>query len=111
MPYNILLFVFKKRPKVLLLHLKRFVVDERTVTFKKNMDQLSFAKVLSLDNVVNKSTAATNYHLKSIVCHIGEKANSGHYTAKCERINRTNNKQVDWVTFDDGVSKPSSSVI
>jgi len=44
------------------------------------------------------------HKLRGVVCHIGGTASSGHYTANCERISGSNDKTIDWASFDDGVN-------
>jgi uncharacterized UBP type Zn finger protein len=113
-------------PKVILLHLKRFIVVERPIAgaeekelvFKKNKvpveltTNLSVGKLLLTNNNNDQSnqsspgTASTlpqdNYRLKSIVHHIGNTAKSGHYTTDALRADPEDGRD-RWVSFDDGV--------
>ena len=100
------------RPKALLLHLNRFIVSGELI--RKNTDRVKYGKALSLERFyaeddTNKNTEdslKTNYNLCAIVRHIGKNANSGHYTADCERMKKPSdeNDPTEWVTFDDGVA-------
>jgi ubiquitin C-terminal hydrolase len=108
-------------PKVILLHLKRFIVverpiagvDEKELVFKKNKVPVELTTNLSVDkllgniqNDTSPETASTlaseKYRLKSIVHHIGNTANSGHYTTDALRADAEDGSD-RWVSFDDGV--------
>ena len=101
-------------PKVILLHLKRFMVVEKQgaeetteLVFKKNKvpveltTDLSVGKLLT-DNQSSSKLPMENYGLKSIVHHIGNTANSGHYTADALRADPEDGGD-RWVSFDDGI--------
>ena len=119
-------------PKVILLHLKRFIVVERPIVagaketeliFKKNKvpveltTDLSVGKLLltknnNQSNQSSPGTASTlspddNYRLKSIVHHIGNTAKSGHYTTDALRADPEDGTD-RWVSFDDGVAVEKS---
>jgi len=127
------------RPKALLLHLKRFVLVERQssgkenemeITFQKNRSPVELTEELSLDDFMKTPAATTakpsQYALKAIVHHIGNTANSGHYTADALRFDHppTQNRegqdgdlshkdmsraeQPQWVSYDDGVTKETT---
>lgn len=124
------------RPKVLLLHLKRFVLvevprgenDQQSmgVTFKKNRTAVDLTPKLSLNNFVRSddkqgaALAAENrdYALQSVVYHIGSTANSGHYTADARRLISKAKGEEDeddndkpgyqWVSYDDGITSETS---
>ncbi len=100
-------------PKVILLHLKRFMVVEKPgaaeetteLVIKKNKVPVELTTTLSVDKLCNQSSDKVpldDYRLKSIVHHIGNTANSGHYTTDALRPDPE--EKVDrWVSFDDGV--------
>jgi ubiquitin C-terminal hydrolase len=48
------------------------------------------------------------YNLKSVVCHIGSTANSGHYTADAIRVSESK-RSATWVSFDDGMTSVTST--
>ena len=107
------------KPKVMMLHLKRFIVVERPIAgtndseiiFKKNKIPVELTTKLSVDDLLisssNKSVGTASlpeeYRLKSIVYHIGNTANSGHYTTDAVRSNHDDGKD-QWVSYDDGVT-------
>lgn len=65
--------------------------------FKKNKAPVAVPPSLSLETFMEKpsdSSHQKDYHLQSIVHHIGRLASSGHYTAQARRGD-------DWVGFDD----------
>lgn len=95
--------------------------------FQKNKEPVRLSEELTLaafeaPDKNDDSTSATlktrQYHLKSIVHHIGSRASSGHYTADVVRrleldvakaIDAEAKDAVDgWVTFDDGSSYVTS---
>jgi len=104
------------RPKALLLHLKRFIVDTsgRTMTLKKNKARIVYAQSISLDQLQHHNDATKDepsYKLRGLVRHIGNTAFSGHYTANCQRrkpgsVEAT--KTEEWVSFDDGTASVTS---
>ena len=106
------------RPRVLLLHLKRFTMvekrtpgtDELEVSFRKNKTPVELNNELSLnaflsDKATSLSALSSNYSLRSIVHHIGMTANSGHYTADTLRETRENGTTAkQWVSYDDSTT-------
>mmetsp|Transcript_11045 Transcript_11045/g.23417 ORF Transcript_11045/g.23417 Transcript_11045/m.23417 type:complete len:208 (-) Transcript_11045:99-722(-) len=111
-------------PKVILLHLKRFIAVERHSTFtdktelvfKKNKVPVELSQTLSIDKTLlvsknsdsKESTVGIDkYSLKSIVHHIGDTANSGHYTTDALRKNPKDGTD-QWVSYDDGVTYEKS---
>ena len=123
------------KPKVMLLHLKRFIAVERPIAgtndseliFKKNKIPVELTTTLSIDKLLtknnsknddnnNKSVLETTcalpstkeYRLKSVVHHIGNTANSGHYTTDALRANPDDDGNDQWVFYDDGVTAERS---
>jgi len=106
-------------PKVILLHLKRFIAVERPIAgtketelvFKKNKVPVDLTTNLAVGKLLtsNQSSGTAcplpqdKYRLKSIVHHIGNTANSGHYTTDALRADPEDGKD-QWVSFDDGVA-------
>lgn len=103
---------FKQLPKVLVLQLNRFAFNPQTSTackVKKSIDfQLTFN--FDLEWCVDDIKGPIEYTLYSIICHIGENADGGHYNA-IVRYNVTDpNKdptgQAGWFLFDDMSVRP-----
>lgn len=111
-------------PRVILLHLKRFIAVERysaltdktKLVFKKNKVPVELSRTLSIDEtlLVDKKNSGADgkriideYGLKSIVHHIGDTANSGHYTTDALRKNPEDGTD-RWVSYDDGVTDEKS---
>ena len=78
----------KKAPGCLLLHLKRFIVEEgvgKKMVYRKNGGDVNFDGAINLDRFAGKAGLGGGggeggrYELKSIVRHIGRDAASGHY--------------------------------
>jgi len=106
------------RPRVLLLHLKRFRVvetrtggtDEMEIRVQKNKVPVELNDKLSLDTFLSpKDTTPSNlssmYSLRSIVHHIGNKADSGHYTADVLREKMVDGETTNqWVSYDDSMA-------
>ena len=100
-------------PKVILLHLKRFMAvekqgaEETELVFKKNKVPVELTTNLSVGKLLTSDQSTStlpleNYRLKSIVHHIGNTANSGHYTTDALRADPENGED-RWVSFDDGI--------
>ena len=56
---------------------------------------------------IETSLPSNEYRLKSIVYHIGNTANSGHYTTDALRKDINTGKD-QWVSYDDGVTVEKS---
>lgn len=110
-----------KLPPVLLLHLKRFIVDVvdsdwSNVSYRKDQSAVILDERLSLDKdigVLSEFLAPDcslpakaflgsdqqpfSYSLQSVVNHIGSSATCGHYTADAKRMY----DQLEWTRFND----------
>jgi ubiquitin C-terminal hydrolase len=107
------------RPKALLLHLKRFVVEHRKkengefeTVCRKNKASVTLNVTVSVDKVTDMKVGAGRYSLCGFVRHQGVSAASGHYTAAAVRSrplsegdkgNEGPAQEVvqEWVSFDD----------
>ena len=101
----------KSRPKALLVHLKRFVVemDKGVVTFQKSTSCVTTTNSVSLDAFTKeKACVGEAYELRGVVRHIGKTSNSGHYTADALRKQETGEGS-EWVYFDDTSSSKTST--
>ena len=99
-------------PKALLLHLKRFIVEQQKdwngtidITMRKNKAAVELSRQLALDdfrgeNLDKAAEKESRYSMSSLVYHVGTKSSSGHYTATASRLNR-DGESTDWVTYDD----------
>ena len=75
-------------------------------------EKLSLDKYYSNDGDDNiaekksKTTSSSSYSIQSIVHHIGNTANSGHYTADAKRMISEGNDcgKYKWISFDDGIA-------
>ncbi|VEU45350.1 unnamed protein product [Pseudo-nitzschia multistriata] len=116
-------------PRVVLLHLKRFLVEERAkggsgppgLVFRKNRAPVELAEALDIEAVrgdLTKSdrdndndkpsdgpatTQRHRYSLRSVVHHIGSTSVSGHYTADALRKDPLSGED-RWVSYDDGAT-------
>jgi len=121
----------KTFPKALLLHLKRFIVNQDQLTtsstqsdhrpaqatFCKNNARIAFKENLSSGLFNSSSTVADKdllhreYKLRGIVHHIGGTALSGHYTTDVlrQRPSSSVGGVENWVTFDDAHATEISS--
>jgi ubiquitin C-terminal hydrolase len=103
----------KSRPKALLLHLKRFIVEvnDGEVSWPKSTARVKSETSISLEKFttgeVKGGDENQEYSLKGVVRHIGKLAMSGHYTADANRNTLSEQKQ-QWVNFDDGISSLTS---
>lgn len=99
----------KSRPKALLLHLKRFIVETngRDVSWRKSTARVKSERSISLEKFIadesNESDTNQEYGLQGVVRHIGKNAFSGHYTADANRKASTGQEH-QWISFDDGNS-------
>eukprot|EP00536_Pseudo-nitzschia_multiseries_P008550 jgi/Psemu1/287871/fgenesh1_pg.219_\ len=105
-------------PKVILLHLKRFIVAERfgvgtgakELVLKKNKVPVELSHTLSIDQTLlnlddddgdGNFSGSKSYKLRSVVHHLGNTLKSGHYTTDALRTNPLDGKD-RWVSYDDG---------
>ena len=103
------------RPRAVLVHLKRFVLVESkddsgktTVAFQKNRAAVALDGTLSLaphwkTSATAASAPSPSYALQSVVHHIGNTADSGHYTADCLRRS-VEDGSPQWVSYDDALT-------
>lgn len=106
-------------PKVILLHLKRFIAvvkpvpgseaKETALVFQKNKLPVELTPTLTVEKILaktsdNNQSSGNKYRLKSVVHHIGSTANSGHYTTDALREDPENGGKEQWVSYDDGVT-------
>lgn len=88
-------------PPILILHLKRFVYNKNGGLKKidRRMDfrsDLIIAKDLLSKSAKKYSSAQRTYKLFAVVCHHGERATGGHYTADVFHIGMSS-----WLRIDD----------
>ena len=118
-------------PKALLLHFKRFIVDVSpdytSITYRKNVSPVSFDAKISVKDNDDDTTGLgefladdvslpteplsflhaagdddhRQYHVRSIVNHIGSSASCGHYTADAHREYRDHARK--WTRFNDSL--------
>jgi len=114
-----------KLPKAMLFHLKRFIVDVSedytSISYSKDQSPVTFEEDLTLleGGVLHDFLAvdavlplASNYHIRSVVNHIGSSASCGHYTADAKRLQswtRFNDSYVTSISSADAVEQSSST--
>lgn len=90
--------MIKKKPKSLLIHLKRFKIDPKTLHYQKLFHRIPFPTELRIETALDETTAGDNtsslYHLKGIIVHLGQGYAYGHYFALIKSRGR-------WIRFDD----------
>ena len=86
--------MIKKKPRTLLIHLKRFKIDQNTMRYQKLGHRIPFPSELRIESALDESDASTMYHLKGIVVHLGQGYAYGHYFAIIKSRGR-------WIKFDD----------
>jgi len=91
---------FWKLPKILIIQLKRFKVNNYGIITEKISKQVDYPINLNLDKYINNNIN-NNYELFAVNNHhsINNSINHGHYTSMV--INRFNNK---WYNFNDSKS-------
>jgi hypothetical protein len=70
--------------------------------------QLSLRPYSAAGEEEKENLREETYDLKSVVCHIGSTANSGHYTADAIRSSESKMSET-WVSFDDGMTSLTST--
>ena len=101
----------KSRPKALVVHLKRFIVemDKGVLAYHKSISRVESTKSVSLDAFTKeKINGGEAYELKGVIRHIGKTSNSGHYIADALR-KEENSEESEWVHFDDTSSSKTST--
>jgi len=83
-----------KAPKVLIIHLKRFKMDNFGMISEKLHTEISLSKNLIIRDASNN---VKTYELISFVDHSGKSLNSGHYISHCCHPNTRSM----WHKFDD----------
>lgn len=77
--------MIKKKPKTLIIHLKRFKIDPQTLRYSKLSYRIPFPNELriesALDEIQDEENKSTLYNLRGIVIHIGQGFSYGHYFA------------------------------
>ena len=88
-------------PKILVIHLKRFVFSEKHMDYVKNNDRVDIKRSIQLTSSQEKVMG--EYRLYGIVHHYGTKSN-GHYIADVRDMSKYNsegeNEEV-WYNCDD----------
>lgn len=72
-------------------------------------DPVILSEKLSLDSFLksdSESATHSKYSIQSIVHHLGNTADSGHYTADAVRFEGDSKK---WISFDDGLTTETNS--
>ncbi|KAH9189048.1 hypothetical protein AeNC1_008969, partial [Aphanomyces euteiches] len=89
-------------PKVLVLHLKRFEVQQSVLT--KRLDRVATPLTLNPGEWLSQGTENCTYSLKSIVRHLGQNVDEGHYVADVD--------EGTWIRYNDTfVSEVDSSAV
>ena len=84
---------FWQFPKILIIFLKRFVMNS-SGKFAKLNHEVYFPEEIDLNKYALNSCSSTNYKLKSIGCHVG-RLNFGHYYALLKKSDDV------WFQIDD----------
>ena len=90
--------MIKKKPRSLIIHLKRFKIDPNTLRYQKLGHRIPFPAELRIESALDEGHGAEDksvlYHLKGIVVHLGQGYAYGHYFALINSRGR-------WIRFDD----------
>lgn len=86
--------MIKKKPRTLLIHLKRFKIDPNTLRYQKLGHRIPFPSELRVESALDEGDESILYHLKGIVVHLGQGYAYGHYFAIIKSRGR-------WIKFDD----------
>jgi len=65
--------MIKNKPSTLLIHLKRFKIDPRTLHYQKLGYRIPFPSELRIETALDENSGENSvlYHLKGIVVHLG----------------------------------------
>jgi len=103
------LLMIISRPKAILLHFKRFIVNPRGkdggIIVRKNNTIIPLNEHLSISSFCSEKDPNGLYHLCSVVHHIGATASSGHYTTCAKRVLEEESDEERWVFVDDSVGQ------
>lgn len=87
---------FKKFPKILALHLKRFKYSEEQNHLVKLFNKITYPLYLNVNTTIKSEYSGENYYeLYGVVVHIGGGPHHGHYVALVKTL------QHGWLLFDD----------
>lgn len=91
----------KKLPKILTLHLKRFVYTEDMTQLKKSFHRVSYPYYLRMFNTTGEAENPDRlYELYAVVVHIGAHVYHGHYVTIIKTPDR------GWMLYDDEMVEP-----
>lgn len=94
-----------KLPPVLVLHLKRFEFDAKSMEFKKIRATLKAPFTLDLSSYVSSpQRESATYDVVAVANHHGS-FDGGHYTSYCQ-ANGESGEHCQWYHFDDGAVRP-----
>ena len=85
--------MIKRKPAALVVHLKRFKIDPKTLRYQKLAHRIPFPTELRIESALDDSNDIL-YNLKGIVVHLGQGYAYGHYFALIKSRGR-------WLRFDD----------
>ncbi|CDW91045.1 ubiquitin carboxyl-terminal hydrolase 12 [Stylonychia lemnae] len=89
--------MIKQKPKILIIHLKRFKIDPQTLRYQKLSHRIPFPNELRIESALDESEDSSQsllYHLKGIVIHVGQGFSYGHYFSLIKSQGR-------WIKMDD----------
>lgn len=91
----------QRPPKTLCIMLNRF--EQKTVdnviTFKKLNTKVTYPETLNMEQYAENSTQRIRYRLGSVITHLGDSLEEGHYLATC-RV-ESQNSPTAYYLFDD----------
>jgi ubiquitin C-terminal hydrolase len=77
-----------------MLHIKRFVLNEKQTAFIKRTTPVRVDGELDLSQFCKVKKGAHRYRLSAVVAHIGERISSGHFMCYAQ-------KKGKWVKYND----------